>query len=104
MKQDENDPNTIWMHTGDQVVMDQEGYLKSRFSWFVCRHNEKCLTFHCAAFAISYWAYQGGSLYPVVALLLYCTAHALSATAKDLIIRGGEVKCHILLAPKYRGS
>ncbi|KAG9120078.1 hypothetical protein FRC07_004587 [Ceratobasidium sp. 392] len=29
MKQDNNDHNTLWMYTGDQAVMDREGYLKN---------------------------------------------------------------------------
>ncbi|KAG9122475.1 hypothetical protein FRC07_001123 [Ceratobasidium sp. 392] len=29
MEQDKNEPNILWMHTGDQAVMDREGYLKT---------------------------------------------------------------------------
>ncbi|KAG8745164.1 hypothetical protein FRC10_008617 [Ceratobasidium sp. 414] len=30
VKQDAEDPNVLWMHTGDQAVLDREGYLRSK--------------------------------------------------------------------------
>ncbi|KAG8709251.1 hypothetical protein FRC09_000779 [Ceratobasidium sp. 395] len=56
MKRDEEDPNILWMHTGDQAVIDQEGYLKitGRIKDLIIRGGENlspvqienCLTSH----------------------------------------------------------
>ncbi|KAG8784900.1 hypothetical protein FRC12_018159 [Ceratobasidium sp. 428] len=56
MKQDKNDPNIVWMHTGDQAVMDREGYLRitGRIKDLIIRGGENlspvqienCLTSH----------------------------------------------------------
>ncbi|KAG8713907.1 hypothetical protein FRC08_012656 [Ceratobasidium sp. 394] len=56
MKRDKDDPNTLWMHTGDQVVMDREGYLRitGRIKDLIIRGGENlspiqienCLTSH----------------------------------------------------------
>lgn len=56
MKQDDSDPNILWMHTGDQAVMDREGYLRitGRIKDLIIRGGENlspvrienCLTSH----------------------------------------------------------
>ncbi|KAG8680555.1 hypothetical protein FRC08_016209 [Ceratobasidium sp. 394] len=56
MKWDKDDPSTLWMHTGDQVVMDREGYLRitGRIKDLIIRGGENlspvqienCLTSH----------------------------------------------------------
>ncbi|KAG9097892.1 hypothetical protein FRC06_007055 [Ceratobasidium sp. 370] len=56
MKQDKDDPNTLWMRTGDQAVMDREGYLKitGRIKDLIIRGGENlspvqienCITSH----------------------------------------------------------
>ncbi|KAG8723601.1 hypothetical protein FRC09_002623 [Ceratobasidium sp. 395] len=56
MKRDEEDPNILWMHTGDQAVIDEEGYLKitGRIKDLIIRGGENlspvqienCLTSH----------------------------------------------------------
>lgn len=62
MKEDEE--GTVWMHTGDEAIMDEEGYLKSE-SFFP-------------------WALTCCSC-------LICKHCAVVGRIKDIIIRGGEV-------------
>lgn len=37
MRRYPDDPETLWMHTGDQVIMDEEGYLQGGVSSLIVR-------------------------------------------------------------------
>ena len=83
-----DDNGTLWMHTGDEAIMDEEGYLRSTsrpYSW------RSVLT---EPPAHSRRAYQGARLTSCRDGLLLTS---VSCGLKDIIIRGGEVSFPILL-------
>lgn len=61
MKWDEKDPDTLWMHTGDQVTIDKEGYMRSEsysiFTWHIAAPGIHLATLR--DFVVSCGANQG---------------------------------------------
>lgn len=55
MKPDDN--GTLWMHTGDEAVMDEEGYVRSEF------YSGHAFDFRSADWSFSCWAREGEITY-----------------------------------------
>lgn len=45
MRRDPEDDSTVWMYTGDEGIMDKEGYLKSKVKFSINKVSALGLTF-----------------------------------------------------------